>query len=73
MAVAPADTFEAAEAGRDEAGHDEAGHDAKAALPLAAITHRMFVTVSGRGDGADDGSWVIRAYAALNGGETPIK
>jgi len=73
MAVAPADTLEAAEAGRDEAGHDEAGHDAKAALPLAAITHRMFVTVSGRGDGADDGNRVIRACTALNGGEATPK
>jgi hypothetical protein len=61
MAAAPADTFEAA----------EAGHDAK--TPLAVITHRMFLAVSGRGDGADDGNRVIRACTALSGGEATPK
>jgi 3-hydroxyisobutyrate dehydrogenase len=49
----------------------EAGRDTRAALPLAAIAHQMFLAVSGRGDGAVDDSQVIRAYAALNGGEIP--
>jgi L-threonate 2-dehydrogenase len=44
----------------------EAGRDAKAALPLAALTHQMFLAVSGQGGGADDDSQVIRAYQALN-------
>lgn len=45
----------------------EAGRDTKAALPLAAIAHQMFLSVSGRGDGGADDSQVIRAYSALNG------
>ena len=45
----------------------EAGRDAKAALPLAALAHQMFLAASGRGDGAADDSQVIRAYRALNG------
>jgi L-threonate 2-dehydrogenase len=49
----------------------EAGREAKAALPLAAIAHQLFLAVSGRGDGAADDSQVIRAYTALNGGEAP--
>jgi putative dehydrogenase len=44
-----------------------AGRDAKAALPLAAVAHQMFVSVSGRGMGATDDSQVIRAFDALNG------
>ena len=40
----------------------EAGRDTRAALPLAAIAHQMFLSVSGRGDGAADDSQVIRAY-----------
>ena len=44
----------------------EAGRDAKAALPLAALAHQMFLAVSGQGGGADDDSQVIRAYQALN-------
>jgi 3-hydroxyisobutyrate dehydrogenase len=38
----------------------------KAALPLAALAHQMFLAVSGQGGGADDDSQVIRAYQALN-------
>jgi len=45
----------------------EAGRDIKAALPLAAVAHQMFLATSGRGDGAADDSQVIRAYKALNG------
>ena len=44
----------------------EAGRDMKAALPLAALAHQMFLAVSGQGGGADDDSQVIRAYQALN-------
>jgi 3-hydroxyisobutyrate dehydrogenase len=46
----------------------EAGRGAKAALPLAALAHQMFLAVSGQGGGADDDSQVIRAYRALNPG-----
>lgn len=49
----------------------EAGRDAKAALPLAALAHQMFLSVSGRGDGAADDSQVIRGYYALNGISPP--
>jgi putative dehydrogenase len=45
----------------------EAGRDAKAALPLAALAHQMFLAASGQGLGKADDSQVIRAYAALNG------
>lgn len=45
----------------------EAGREAKAALPLAAGAHQMFLATSGRGDGAADDSQVIRTYLALNG------
>lgn len=48
----------------------EAGRDTKAALPLAAAAHQMFLATSGRGDGAADDSQVIRAYQALNGQST---
>ena len=44
-----------------------AGREAKAALPLAATAHQLFLAVSGAGDGAADDSQVIRAYARLNG------
>jgi L-threonate 2-dehydrogenase len=44
----------------------EAGREVKAALPLAALAHQMFLAVSGQGGGADDDSQVIRAYQALN-------
>jgi 3-hydroxyisobutyrate dehydrogenase len=45
----------------------EAGRESKAALPLAAAAHQMFLASSGRGDGAADDSQVIRSYALLNG------
>lgn len=45
----------------------EAGRDAKAALPIAAVAHQMFLAASGRGEGAVDDSQVIRSYYALNG------
>jgi L-threonate 2-dehydrogenase len=44
----------------------EAGRDIKAALPLAAAAHQMFLAVSGQGCGNADDSQVIRAYRALN-------
>jgi L-threonate 2-dehydrogenase len=44
----------------------EAGRDSKAALPLAAVAHQMFLAASGQGYGAADDSQVIRAYSALN-------
>jgi L-threonate 2-dehydrogenase len=44
-----------------------AGRDTKAALPLAAAAHQMFLAASGRGEGAADDSQVIRSYLALNG------
>jgi putative dehydrogenase len=46
----------------------EAGRDIKAALPLAAVAHQMFLAVSGQGYGEADDSQVIRAYRALNHG-----
>jgi L-threonate 2-dehydrogenase len=46
----------------------EAGRDAKAALPLAAVAHQMFLATSGRGDGAKDDSQVIGTYHAMSGG-----
>jgi putative dehydrogenase len=45
----------------------DAGRGTKAALPLAAAAHQMFLATSGRGDGAADDSQVIRSYFALNG------
>lgn len=45
----------------------QAGADAKAALPLAAAAHQMFLATSGRGDGAADDSQVIRSYSLVNG------
>ncbi|XYD11588.1 NAD(P)-dependent oxidoreductase [Methylobacterium sp. NMS12] len=45
----------------------EAGGGAGTALPLAALAHQLFVSTSGRGDGAADDSQVIRAYRLLNG------
>jgi 3-hydroxyisobutyrate dehydrogenase len=45
----------------------DAGRDTKAALPLAAAAHQMFLAASGRGDGTADDSQVIRSYFALNG------
>jgi L-threonate 2-dehydrogenase len=48
--------------------HLEAGREAKAALPLAAGAHQMFLATSGRGDGMADDSQVIHTYFAMNGG-----
>src|SRR5918998_6325378 len=45
----------------------DAGRGTKAALPLAAAAHQMFLAPSRRGDGAADDSQVIRSYLALNG------
>lgn len=45
----------------------EAGREAKAALPLAAVAHQLFLATSGRGEGAADDSQVIRTYALMNG------
>ena len=45
----------------------EAGRQAKAALPLAAAAHQMFLASSGRGEGAADDSQVIRSYKLLSG------
>ncbi|MDT7952657.1 MAG: NAD(P)-binding domain-containing protein [Acetobacteraceae bacterium] len=45
----------------------DAGRDARAALPLAAAAHQLFLAASGRGDGTADDSQVIRSYQALNG------
>jgi 3-hydroxyisobutyrate dehydrogenase len=47
----------------------EAGREAKAALPLAAVAHQLFLATSGRGEGAADDSQVIRTYVALNGSD----
>jgi len=44
----------------------EAGRDIRAALPLAAVAHQMFLAASGQGHGTADDSQVIRAYSALN-------
>ncbi len=45
----------------------EAGRDAKAALPLAALAHQLFVSTSGQGHGKADDSQIIRTYDGLNG------
>jgi 3-hydroxyisobutyrate dehydrogenase len=42
-----------------------AGSSAKAALPLAAAAHQMFLAASGQGRGAEDDSQVIAAYRSL--------
>jgi 3-hydroxyisobutyrate dehydrogenase len=44
----------------------EAGRSEKAALPLAASAHQMFLAASGLGHGLRDDSQVIAAYRALN-------
>lgn len=49
----------------------EAGRETKAALPLAAVAHQIFLATSGRGDGSADDSQIIRTYRALNGIGTP--
>jgi putative dehydrogenase len=43
----------------------EAGREAKAALPIAALAHQLFLATSGRGEGAVDDSQVIRTYHAI--------
>lgn len=50
----------------------EAGRDAKAALPIAALAHQLFLAASGRGEGRADDSQVIRSYHALNGTSTSL-
>lgn len=49
----------------------ETGRETKAALPIAAVAHQMFLAASGRGEGAADDSQVIRSYYALNGAPPP--
>lgn len=44
----------------------QTGRDTKAALPLAATAHQLFLSASGAGDGARDDSQVIGAYKRLN-------
>jgi putative dehydrogenase len=46
----------------------DAGRSSKAALPLAAAAHQMFLAASGLGHGGADDSQVLRAYRALNEG-----
>jgi 3-hydroxyisobutyrate dehydrogenase len=46
----------------------EAGRETKVPLPLAALSHQLFLSVSGSGHGQADDSQVIRAYRALGGG-----
>lgn len=45
----------------------DAGRTTRAALPLAAAAHQMFLAASGQGHGAEDDSQVFEAYRALNG------
>jgi 3-hydroxyisobutyrate dehydrogenase len=47
----------------------DAGRDIKAALPLAAAAHQMFLASAGRGDGRADDSQVIRSYGIINKGK----
>ncbi len=49
----------------------EAGRETKAALPIAAVAHQMFLAASGRGEGAADDSQVIRTYHSMNGTDLP--
>ena len=49
----------------------ETGKDVRAALPIAAAAHQLFVATSGRGDGLADDSQVIRSYYALNNAKAP--
>lgn len=44
----------------------DAGRAARAALPLAAAAHQLFLAASGLGHGGRDDSQVVRAYRALN-------
>jgi 3-hydroxyisobutyrate dehydrogenase len=43
----------------------DAGKSAKMALPLAALSHQLFLAASGMGLGAKDDSQVIATYRAL--------
>jgi len=45
----------------------DAGRETRAALPLAAAAHQMFLSVSGLGRGAADDSRIIDGYRQLNG------
>ena len=45
----------------------EAGRDSKAALPLAALAHQLFLAASAQGHGKADDSQLIRSYRQLNG------
>ncbi len=45
----------------------DAGRGTRAALPLAAAAHQMFLAASGLGHGDEDDSQVLKAYRALNG------
>lgn len=40
----------------------DAGREARVGLPLAALAHQLFLSVSGRGFGAADDSQIVRAY-----------
>lgn len=44
----------------------EAGREAKAALPLAAQAHQLFLAASGAGEGGNDDSRVIGTYHRMN-------
>jgi len=44
----------------------QTGRDARAALPIAALAHQLFLSASGAGDGTLDDSQVIGAYKRLN-------
>jgi L-threonate 2-dehydrogenase len=44
----------------------DAGRATRAALPLAAAAHQMFLAASGLGHGPEDDSQVLAAYRALN-------
>jgi putative dehydrogenase len=44
----------------------DAGRGTRAALPLAAAAHQMFLAASGLGHGTEDDSQVLKAYRALN-------
>lgn len=49
----------------------DAGRDLKAALPLAAAAHQMFLGASGMGAGSEDDSQVLKAYENLSGIKVP--
>ena len=44
----------------------EAGRDAKAALPLAAHAHQLYLAASGAGEGGNDDSRLIGVYHRMN-------